>query len=45
MPTFQNTANSNHEQQIILLMVPNGDRCHYLAVKKFCIITRNNVKT
>ena len=25
---------SNHEKQVILLMVPNGEGWHYLAVKK-----------
>ena len=31
LPIFQN--NLNHEQKIILLMVPKGKGWHYLAVK------------
>ena len=31
MPTFQNK--SNNEKLIILLMIPNGEGWHYLAVK------------
>ena len=38
--------NSIHEKQIILLIIPNGEKeeRHHLAVKKiFCIITWNNL--
>ena len=27
--------NSNRDKQVILLMISNGERWHYLAVKKF----------
>ena len=38
--------NLNCENQIIILMIPNGEGWHYFAVKKIiCIIKRNNVKT
>ena len=37
LPTFQN--NLNHENQILLLMIPNRERWHCLAVKTtICII-------
>ena len=37
--------NLNNENQIILLVIPNGKRCHYLVVKKIiCIIKRNKGK-
>ena len=32
LPMFQN--NSNHEKQLILLLIPNGAGWNYLAVKK-----------
>ena len=36
----------NQEKPIIsLLMDPNEERWHSLAVSKFCIIKRNNAKT
>ena len=35
--------NSNLEKQVILLVIPNREKLHYLAVKKtICIIKRNN---
>ena len=30
--------NSNCAKQVILLMIPDGDRCHYLVPKIVCII-------
>ena len=27
--------NSNHKKQVILLMTPNGEKWHYLAVKNY----------
>ena len=33
-PDYVSKYNSNCQKQIILLMIPNGERCHYLAVKK-----------
>ena len=33
-PDYVSKYNSNCQNQIILLMIPNGERCHYLAVKK-----------
>ena len=45
-PDYVSKYNSNCQKQIILLMIPNGERCHYLAVKKkkkkIRIIKRNN---
>ena len=32
--------NSNREKQVILLMIPNEERWHYLAVKKLSAILR-----
>ena len=32
--------NSNHEIQIILLMIPNGEARHYLSVKKLSALLR-----
>ena len=37
--------NSNREKKNILLIISNGEKWHYLAVKKnFRIIKRNNIK-
>ena len=37
--------NWNCEKQVILLMISNGEKWHYLAVKKnFSLIKRNNIK-
>ena len=41
---FQNIAQIE-KKEVSLLMIPNEKGCHYLAVKKICIIKRNNVKT
>ena len=34
---------SNREKQVILLMIPNGERWHYLVVKIINVINRNNI--
>ena len=34
-PAYISKQNSNHEQQMIVLMIPNGGRCHYLAAKDY----------
>ena len=33
-PAFVSKHNSNHEKQVFLLMILNGEGWHYLAVKK-----------
>ena len=43
-PFYVSKHNSNYEKQVILLMIPNGEKWHYLTVKKtISIIKRNNV--
>ena len=32
-PTYFSKNKSNREKQVILLMIPNGNACYYLAVK------------
>ena len=32
--------NSSREKQVILLMIPNGEKCHYLSVKKLSALLR-----
>ena len=39
-PAYVSKHNSNHEKQTILLMIPNGERWHYLAVKKLAALLR-----
>ena len=42
-PVYVSKHNSNREKQVILLMIPNEEKWHYLAVKKtFSIIKTNN---
>ena len=42
---YTSKHNSKREKQVILLMIPNGEGWHYLAIKKFiCIIKRSNIK-
>ena len=42
-PAYVSKHNSNHEKQILLLMILNRQGWwHYLAVKKLCIIKRNH---
>ena len=42
-PAYVSKNNSNHEKQVILLMIPNGDKWHYLAVKKLSALLRGIV--
>ena len=38
---YVSKTNSNHEKQVILLMIPNGEgRWHYLSVKKLSALLR-----
>ena len=39
-PAYISKHNSNHDKQIILLMIPNRRRWHYLAVKKLSTLLR-----
>ena len=39
-PAYVSKYNSNRENQVILLMIPNGEGCHYLAVKKLSALLR-----
>ena len=40
-PAYVSKYSSNHERQVILLMIRNrGKRCHYLAVKKLSALLR-----
>ena len=32
-PAYVSKNNSNREKQVIILMIPNGEGWHYLAVK------------
>ena len=42
-PAYVLKHNTNHEKQVIFLMIQNGEKRHYLAVKKtISIIKRNN---
>ena len=34
-PAYVSKDNLNREKQVTLLMIPNGGRCHYLAVKNY----------
>ena len=46
-PAFVSKHSSNHEKQVILLMIPNGQGWHYLAAKNYQhynIIKKNNIK-
>ena len=33
-PVYVSKHNSNREKQVILLIIPNGEKFHYLSVKK-----------
>ena len=37
-PAYVSKHNSNCEKQVILLMIPNGEKLHYLAVKKLSVL-------
>ena len=39
-PAYVSKYTSNRENQVILLMIPNGEGCHYLAVKKLSALLR-----
>ena len=39
-PAYISKHNSNREKQVILLMSSNGDKFHYLAVKKLSALLR-----
>ena len=41
-PVYVSKHNSNREKQVILLMIPNEEKLHYLAVKKTISIKRKN---
>ena len=44
-PAYVSKHNSDHEKQVILLMIANGEGWYYLAVKKtVSIINRNNFR-
>ena len=39
-PAYVSKHNSNREKQVILLMIPNGEGWHYLAVKELSALLR-----
>ena len=39
-PAYVSKHNSNHEKQVVLLMIPNGEKWQYLAVKKLSALLR-----
>ena len=39
-PAYVSKYNSNPEKQVILLMISNGEKWHYLAVKKLSALLR-----
>ena len=39
---YKSKYNLTHENQVILLMITDGEKWHYLAVKFVCIIKRSN---
>ena len=39
-PAYVSKRNSNCEKQVILLMIPNGEAWHYLAVMKLSALLR-----
>ena len=39
-PTYVSKHNSNREKQVILLMILDGEKWHYLAVKKLSALLR-----
>ena len=42
-PFYVSKNNWNHEKEVILLIIPNGEGRHYVAAK-FSFIKRNNIK-
>ena len=39
-PAYTSKCNSNHEKQIILLILPNGEGWHYIAVKEWSALLK-----
>ena len=39
-PTYVSKHNSNYEKQVILFMIPNGEKQHYIAVNQLSAILR-----
>ena len=39
-PAYVSKRNSNRDKQFILLIIPNGERWNYLAVKKISALLR-----
>ena len=39
-PAYVSKQNSNRKKQVILLMIPNREKWHYLAVKKLISLLR-----
>ena len=44
-PSYLSKHNSNREKQVILLMIPNGEQSHYLAVKQLSALLRGITST
>ena len=42
-PAYISKHNSNHEKQVILLMILNIEKYHYLAVKKMSALSRRKI--
>ena len=42
-PAYVSKQNSKHEKQVILLMIPNGEKWHYVAVKKLSALLRGTM--
>ena len=40
-PAYVSRHNSNREKQVILLMIPNGERWHYLAIKELSALLKS----
>ena len=39
-PSYVSKHNSNREKQVMPIMIPNEERCHYLEVKKLLALLR-----
>ena len=39
-PSYVSKNNSNRHKQVILLMIPNREKWHYLAIKKLSAVLR-----
>ena len=42
---YKSKHNLKRKNQVILLMITDGRKWHYLAVKNICIAERNNIKS